>query len=284
MRKTKQKIKLAVLFVEYNKEKYSASFEILKKSLEKQIKTEILYIIIDNSEEQKEMTFIANNIHRISGDNSFNEFSGWQKGLNYLGANNFNYEVILFITETFLQYDDVFLFSYAITAIKRCIRYGSMTGIIDKDKKRKELRLFDNHIKCWLRTSAFVLSKDYVPKFKLLWVDSNTLDKFIPEKYEPEKIQKPSDYFLADAPLSPQLKEKIIEWLSMKWYAAFDINEASWSFFRKKVKSLLNESMISIQAATIGCGIKWYASYHIVFYEKLKNKLRIIAKKFNIEF
>lgn len=269
-----KKVQLAAIYVEYSIEKYKNSFKILRSLLEKQIGKDINFIVVNNSKEDEVPENISQNIIRISGNNCDREFSGWQKGLEYLQSTSINYDAVLFCNESFQAYNDTYLSNYALMALNRCLLKKAIVGYFDKEKQRKIYRLLDYKFYRWLRTSAFFIPKEFLSGIRILSVDDTLLNRFLPEKFEQLNEKNLKDYFYPDAPINQEFKEKIVDWITSKWHSSIEINKENWELFRSKVKSIFNEALLTIQAETLGSPAEWYASYPIVVYEKIKNKLK----------
>ena len=240
-------INLAVLYLECDKQKYNRSLPVLQAYLEKLKFCNKTLIVIDNSNEEKEIEKISKNYYRLGGDNSIREFSGWQKGLDFLNSSNFNYDIILFVNDSFLCYDGSFLKKANILTVIKALINNSVIGQIDYHNEKVELLGYDTTE--WIRTNCFFVPKKIIKDINNVYtVDNEKLNEFIDEDYC-------GRYFKEDAPLSNNLKEIIVKWLTQEWHSKFKI-EDNWQLFRNKTGAMFNESLLSARIKEKGYKIQ----------------------------
>ena len=75
----------------------------------------------------------------------------------------------------------------------------------------------------------------------------------------------------------------VITWLTKEWHDRFEINEATWVFFRKKLRSLLNESLLTSRIRELGYPIESYKNYVERSNSKIKKKLLDFLSRFQKE-
>jgi hypothetical protein len=278
LKKNNDKLSLIVLFVQYDQQKYNYSFETLHKTISKDNTFNCSYMIIDNSICQNYFEKKTDDITIINGDNSEREFSAWQKGINTIKELNLNYDLILFINEAFLVYNDNYLLKHFKTAVRRCIKYNAVVGIFDKDEKNRSLSVNDYVFTKWLRSNMFFVPKIIMDKFQsLILITKSEYDKIIPLVF-PNNISSYKDCFTSDNTINELFKQKIYEWLTIVWHSKIDLNNDTWNIFRIKAKAILNEALISAKIRSLGFDIIWYAPKHVVYFEKMKRKLKILKK------
>jgi len=65
--------------------------------------------------------------------------------------------------------------------------------------------------------------------------------------------------FFDEAMLSDSYKQMITLWLTKEWHSSFKIEKNTWEFFRKKVKAMLNESLLTARIREAGFPVLPYA-------------------------
>ena len=278
--KNKNKIRVIVLFVQYNQKQYNYSYKLLISILNKFSDFDFFRLVIDNSIEDKNFVIDIDNGVLIGGDNSEREFSGWECGLRYVESNIKEYDLILFINEAFNVYGDAYINRYLRTAANRSLKFNAVAGPIDKDEKNRTLRLYDFGFKRWLRTNMFFVPKAIMDKIGcIITLPDSEFDKFVSPNHH-DFIENTNDYFLPSAPINDQFKAKIISWLTDLWHGKFEINDDSWDKFRMKYKAIINEAMFTKRIIESGSDIISYAPLIIIYMNKLKHKIKFMILKF----
>lgn len=253
-------MKLAILFLEYGNGKYPNSFVRFKPYADK-LDCSKCYYIIDNMEKENYL-IESSNMYRINGDNSNWEFSGWQKGINYLRQNNIHYDAILFANDAFFAYGWSLLeYSNKLNLNKWLQNGNSMMGHIDT--KDIELEVFGSDVSHWICTNCFFLPKHILEKMdSIVSVSDEILDTIVSHKF-PGGFEKEAhnNYFQLNSGLNDNYKSMIITWLTKEWHGKLKINETTWDFFRNKVRSLLNESLLTSRIKNLGYYIESYKNY-----------------------
>jgi hypothetical protein len=232
-------INLAILYVEYDKKKYPNSLMRLQKCLDKIRANKRLCVIDNSSDDDREE--LGNNFVKISGDNSNWEFSGWQKGINYLNKNNVDYDIVLFVNDSFQSYGANFIEKYTIEPfIEKAVGNNFCFGEVNNGylKRNSGFQIYDYEFDSWMRTNAFFIPKTIIkPLGNLCTIDNYKINDFISDEAS-------SPYFLETAPMNEALKVHILDWLTDKWHGKFDL-KSNWNLFRLKTKSILNEKLLS---------------------------------------
>lgn len=274
----KETRKILVLYLQFF-EKYKESFSILH-SLLKKLGFDAFYCIIDNKNSSQREESISNNIIRIPGNNSSGEFSGWQRGIEFIKKSNIQFDVVLLMNDSFLVHGTNFIqranFPYFVNeACERKI----ITGQVDRSENIHTLYDFD--VTTWIRANAILLSKSIMNDIdSMVVIDEKLLDNFIPMVY-PEINYSKSDsiesatqrYFKKDAPMNQSMKEDFILYLTEIWHSKFVISVETWPLFRMKVKALLNEVLFTANLRRMGIEIRAIDSIRI------KDKIKSFLKK-----
>jgi len=227
--------KLVVLFVQYDTKKYPNSLFYLQKYLNKIKENSVKIIVIDNKDEEGSESGYLNGVTTISGDNSVWEFSGWDKGLQYLKEKNIDYDAILFANDSFLApsgYDSP-LTIINDNNVFNCVENNSIIGNFCNTAINFKIGKY--LVNKYTRTHCFMLSKLVVDKIgSLVTVDADFVDKCI------DLYKKDNMYFLKDAPICINVKRNLVNNLTTNWHSSFDISK-NWELFRMKSLMLLNE-------------------------------------------
>lgn len=237
--------KLAILYLQYDTEKYPGSFEKLKSYVDNIPFCNKEYYIIDNKVDKKNKEIVGKKIMKIGGDNSLREFSGWQAGVDFLKSNNVSYNAILFCNDSFLVNGESFLSNHSGRAFLKSILFNALVGKIDA--LDGDIKIYGYDISQWICTNAFFVPKRMIERLgNIISVDDEGMKKFFSSVYDSKKI------FKEDAPISKQYQNSIIEWLTTKWHSRFELNEKNWQKFCKKTQAIFNEALITVRVKKLG--------------------------------
>lgn len=269
----KAQYNLAVLYLECQRDKYPNSFAVLRDYLDKLFNCKYDIVKIDNNIEHDYFERIDNSTVIINGDNKCREFSGLQKGVDYLRAQvdsitflrwlssqwkqliprclrdgdsseKKKYDAILFVNDSFLVYGRMFADAVLKPeVVAECVERNGIAGIVDKSEELMELDGYN--VTEWVRTNCFFMAAPVLNNIlSLCSVDDQSINKFIP--FEPSE-----KYFSPDAPINENLKTHIINWLSTGWHSKFDLYE-NWDLFRFKTCAILNEKLLTARISDNG--------------------------------
>lgn len=245
---------LAVIYVEYNPEKYIGSFERLRTYLAGLKKKRVVYVVVNNRDEGDGSKAVDERTYYVQGDNVEREFSGWQKGLVFLRKQNIPYDVILFVNEAFEAVIPSFLGSHNVRwIILKAHILRSAIGFIDTAWER--IRIVGKSTRVWINTNCFFIPRSLSDKLgTLVSVDSCNIDKYLPEEFPGT-----GDIFREDAPLNADYKERIVKWLTVRWHSKLVLDQRNWPMFREKAKAIFNEALLSIRIRELGYPILPYS-------------------------
>lgn len=259
--------KLAVLYLECQRDKYPNAFGELVGYLDKLCSCKYDIIKIDNNIDHDYFKRIDNTTVVINGDNKCREFSGLQKGVDYLRVRvdsptilwrlnsqlrqliprglrsgdssdkKKKYDAILFVNDSFLVYGRMFADAVLRSeVVAECVKRNAIAGIVDKSEEIMELDGYN--VTEWIRTNCFFMAAPILTKISSLCsVDALSINKFIPS--EPSE-----NYFNTDAPINENLKLHIINWLTTGWHSKFNLYD-NWDLFRFKTCAILNEKLLT---------------------------------------
>jgi hypothetical protein len=242
-------INLIVLFLQYDQIKYPQSFFYLEKYLKQLKNCNIKKIIIDNKIVSTDnIEKLSGNIIKISGDNSLWEFSGWDKGIKYLKDNNIEYDVVLFVNDSFQNpAHNAVLSVINDNRIAECHKEKSFSG--GRGGLKEFNFILDNYdVSTWNRSCYFLMSKYIIDRMdSICCADKNFIDKCIEKKAT-------YPYFKKDAPVNENLQNRVINWLSDYWHSSFKF-EDNWDLFRMKTLAFFNELLLTAKLKELGFNI-----------------------------
>lgn len=259
-----KKIKLQVLFLTYG-DKYREAFDILQIYLEDLNKyCDINTVIIDNKEVGYKPSKLVNYFKTfiMGGNNTEFEFSGWDIGINYLKQAKSDYDVCLFINDSYVvneyQQNKKLL---SINTIKGCLDNNALVGKCDRLDWRDEFR---NHryeidgqdVKMWIRTNLFYMTKEIVDKLdSLVTYTMKDLNKFVSEEYR-------GRVFLHIADISINLQLQMIAYITKYWHSAIEICAETWDIWKMKLLGMMNEKFVFVKVKKLGYSIYDYAEFN----------------------
>ncbi|MEL7061761.1 MAG: hypothetical protein AAGN46_17175, partial [Acidobacteriota bacterium] len=253
-----QPLKLSVVFVQYGREKYSGALEKLFVVLDRLEAVEAHVAVVDNADEGAWDHEVTDRLTHLGGDNSAWEFSAFDRGLAWFRdrrqANDRPADdLVLLVTDAYRAYGDDFLDLWTDEAFRLAAHHPVTIGWIDS--LLRPLELLGHGYRDFVR-SSFVLGSPTV------------FDRVAPLAYplDPAAFfsEDPAHPFRRDAPMSEDLKDFLIAWLTgrqgkvrfeQRWHSRFDLDARSFEFFRRKVLAILREQLLSarLQAAGIPC-------------------------------
>jgi hypothetical protein len=238
-------IKLLVLYVEFDSNKYPHSFKILSDALHNK-GIDFDCVVIDNKREDLN-ELKGKNVSIISGDNSNWEFSGWEKGWNLSKHNH--YDLTLIINDSFLNYDaeniDKYLTQDLLSVLKKHdLVFGKIDGL---NLSNKNLSLDNVKFNNWICSNAIILPNKILQKINIDNSSEINIDSLIHDGNE-------LNSFLNSPRISNDLKNHIINWLTKGWHSKFKI-ESNIKLFKKKTQCIINELLLTSKIKNVGAKI-----------------------------
>lgn len=246
-------IKLAILYLQFDVGKYPGSLPKLQQYLSKIKCCRRTYFIIDNKDEGDQYSKSDNNTYYLQGDNSDWEFSGWQRGIDFIINKRLNFHIILFVNDAFEAPGPSFLCDYAsFSTLLKSFLFNAMIGRIDSHGKDTEALGYNT--KSWVCTNCFFVPYRTIKKLgKITTIDSQRIDEFLfPDFYTEKPV------FIKNAPINMIYRDHIINWLTNEWHSKFTLDPMHWNFFRKKTKAILNEALLTARFKELGVKILSY--------------------------
>ena len=184
----------------------------------------------------------------IGGDNSAREFSGFDAGLAHVGDNLRQYDFINLATSAFRElyrgYLERFQPAVLATAAGRPVYLGHI------DCYNEPIQINGSTSQHWIRTSCVFLPPALVSSLGTL-VSTGGRERWF--------SGDPSRPFRADAPLSANFQELIIDWLTGKdigqgvtWHSRMSLDDRDLAAFEQKALSILNEHLLSLRVRAAG--------------------------------
>lgn len=217
-------------------------------------------IIVDNK--TTENAEEASNQIILAGDNSCYEFSGWQKGIDYISRNlsPSDSDIILLINDTIHQRNyseggSDFYKKYKIPDPKTMPETWA-AGYIDDFPKATQIGGLP--LKQWIRSNFILLSYSCISKISPLpFPYPNTL------LFNPPGSRT---FWGENAPLSDNWKAYISSWLfgeenplypeyRLKWIKHGQLNKENWDHFATKARCIMSEHFLSAKLQSAGIPI-----------------------------
>lgn len=266
------KPRLAVIFLQYDSEKYPRAFEQLKMCLKKLIPKQVIVVLVNNRDEGDGSRRLDEKTTYLQGNNADWEFSGWQKGVNYLQENGVEYDVGLLVDDAFEAGGPSYLRNHNLRwLVLKChvlnVVLGEITTLWDRS-------IIDGgSARIWIKTGCFFVPRAILSRLgTLVSVDETSLNKYLPEKFPGR-----ADPFESDAPINAEYRKHIVTWLTERWHSKFALTETSWIFFRAKVKAILNEALLSIRIREMGF-IIMPCDIPVFIFTKLRGAIRRVRR------
>lgn len=239
--------RLAVIYVEYNPEKYAGAFERVRSYLDMLSQERVVYVVVNNKDEGDKSSALGDRTYYVQGDNVEREFSGWQKGLVFLRRNNIPFDVLLFVNEAFEAEIPSYLRNHSVRWIVfKTYFFRSASGAIDTAWEKIKIR--DKNTRAWINTNCFFIPRSLSEKLgTIISIDRDAIDEYLPESFPGS-----GKIFLDNAPLNDVYKERVVKWLTERWRNRLVLDEKTWPLFRAKAKAMFNEALLSIRIRELG--------------------------------
>ncbi|MDD3149889.1 MAG: hypothetical protein PHV68_03565 [Candidatus Gastranaerophilales bacterium] len=259
---------LAIIYLEYDNIKYPDAFEYLQVALRKFKNSNIKIIRVDNRIIDNYIEKIDDNTIKINGNDELREFSGYQRGLDYLKENYIKYDAILFVNDSFLVYGKHYIDCVLKQKnLAKTIRENAIIGIIDTIKN-SDITLDGYDVSSWVRTNCFFVSKNIINDINNVCPATHTLlNKCI--DFGPS-----GNYFKGIAPMSANFKNHLIKWLTKDWHSFFEPKK-NWHLFREKGLAIFNEKLLTAKIREKGYNARCCRDFEL----KLKSAIVKISLK-----
>jgi hypothetical protein len=255
-----KRMRVLTLLVRYGTDKYAAAEKEIDEIFSRRMpQMDRSTIVIDNALRACERGHTPCGNTLIAGDNEFWEFSGWDRGLAYIGKDIWSYDLVHLATSAFNTLYTSYLHRFkedmlhAVAARPKCL------GHIDCYNDAIEIGNYRSQH--WLRTSFL-----FVPPAEL-----KTLGSLVSLHQKDQLLtDDPNNPFRQDCPLSKNYQVYLLDWLTgggtgqgVQWHSRFTLDESTLPFFKKKVLAIINEHMLAIRLRASGCkliDVTWLAT------------------------
>jgi len=256
MTKGEDKIPVAVFFLQYDTIKYPSSLSPVKEHLSRLEGFVFDLMVIDNKNTGGDAITEKNGVLLIPGDNSSWEFSGWNKAIRYAQGRGKNYAAAIFINDSFVNNFRQNLAWLSSSVLMYLTSEAAAGGVLNfRNRHRGLLGYFlldlesygirGGIFKAWLRSNFFILPWKSVENEGFeTWDQGEIFSKSWGQ-----------GIYLKDAPLSENLKSRLVNYLSPEgrydqsdvWHSHFKLEEASFEFFASKATAIINEMSLGQQ-------------------------------------
>jgi hypothetical protein len=243
-------MRVLVLFVRYGEERYSHALDELSRLYGRRApQLTRSTIVIDNALPAELSKELGPDSLLIGGDNTWWEFSGWQRALNRLGSDVKKYDVVHFVTSAFgtlyTDYLERFCPQIVEFAAERPIAVGHF------DCYPHPVRVGSFVSRHWIRSSFWLINTFELLRLRRLVSLDSVAEFFSIRGARP---------FAETAPLSPGYQRLIHDWLTTDhgtgqgttWHSRFELNETTRTLFQNKAAAILNEHLLSIRLRAQG--------------------------------
>jgi len=195
----------------------------------------------------------------IGGDNTYREFSGFDRALQHLDRDLWQYDLVHFVTDAFHTLYVDYLARFDTALLRAIIGKSVCVGHIDCYNQPIEiLGVLSQH---WIRTCFFYLSPG----------DAKTLGSFVSIPDGSAFFSgDPAAPFRPDAPLSRRYQDYLIEWITgqdigqgVTWHSTFQLTAETFRSFEGKALSIMQEHLLAVRLRAMGCrvtDVTWLAT------------------------
>jgi len=256
------KQRLVAIFLQYDKEKYRDAYQRFRSYLSKLDQNRVTYILIDNKDEGNGSWFLDDGTIYLQGDNTDREFSGWQRGVDYLRNHDIACNVVLFANEAFEAIEVCYLKNHRPGwLINKAHTLKMVFGLVAT--RWEKTLVHGKSTRVWLGTHCFFVPREVVERLvTVISVDERTFEDYLPKDF-PGK----GEVFKQTAPINQASRIRIIRWLTEEWHSKMAITDSTWPYFRAKAKAILNEELLSIRIRELGY---WILPHDIPLFVFLK--------------
>jgi len=210
-------------------------------------------VYIDNSAPGSFSERLGENEFAVGGDNTYLEFSGWQKGLEFVRGRGLVGDVCLFANDTFLNQSILHRRLVNAAALRCALKYDAMVG--KRMVPAVAGQILGNPLVPYVRTHLFMLPSRVLAKLRsLLSLDRRSIDQLLLREYDPAV-----PLFRADAPISKSIRDLITSHLHSSWYRKKPYTAEHFDELRAKAISILNAFLLSMRVHQMGYPLVSYA-------------------------
>lgn len=244
---SREKKKLAVLYVYADKKRYPYTFNYLSRLIKRINGFEITVVKIDNFNEKKGVRRLSASHYDIGGDNTYWEFSGWKKGLSFLKEQDIEVDWVLFVNDSFLNLPNLgYHLDFYKVRINTLLLYNmedAVVGVIDTNMENHEL--LGRDVSTWIRSNLFAVPWRIAKTLELTFLDSSQIDAILPKAFT-------SEIFFEGKNLNSNLKRFLVKWITEDWHGGCSPTPDNWNHLRAKLIAILNERLLTAKVRESG--------------------------------
>jgi hypothetical protein len=239
---------LCILYLYYDKIRYPKSYKYVKQLMDYyKRRFTVTMICIDNKMGISHFD-AKNNIHFINGDNSEWEFSGWQRGIDFIHHNNVKCNMILFVNDAFLNWKnrgftlEYYKYHFRSEVLKA---YGHTHVIGFTDYHAKEEKYKGAFVSRWLRSNVFCVPYDISLRIKMVGIEDNDKVKILETEYS-------DSYYKSVNLFNEKLAGFLQKWFANGWSNLKKDRYITHETIKLKIVAVVNERLLTYNLRTMG--------------------------------
>ena len=241
--------RLYVLYLFAGRDGQAHPWAALQRILRRLVGVRVTVVRIDNFASGDEVRRVADDIYEIAGDNTFWEFSGWKRGIEFLGTLGARDGDVLFVNDAFLNraaagHDERF-FRRLLSPIALATMEDFIGVVHDAGRLAGDHRILGHAASTWIQTHFFVLPYRLATELRWVYLTCEQVDAILPVRFA-------GRMFLDNDVLSEDLERFLGEWITARWHGAREPSAESWPLLRQKLTAILNERLLSVELAARG--------------------------------
>ena len=254
-------MRIVTIFVRFGTKDYPGAEEELNGIFSRRLGGVDRYtVVVDNALPRD---FVEETGHRVvlGGDNRMHEFSGFDRGISFLGSRIWDFDLVNLATSAFKMLYTAYLDRFDMNLLREIEGRPVCLGHVDC--YNEPVDILTHQSQHWVRTSFVVLPPAEVKALGSLVSVSDRASFFTGDATRP---------FRDDAPLSQVYRRYIQEWLNggdigqgVSWHSSFALTAETLPAFEKKTLAILNEHLLAIRLRAQGCrlvDVTWLAGVH----------------------
>jgi hypothetical protein len=243
-------MRVLVLFVRHGEERYPNALYELADLYHRRAPALIRStVVIDNALPAGLQRELGSGCLLIGGDNTWWEFSGWQRAIRELGNEIKTYDVVHLVTSAFRTLYTDYLERFCPQLAKVAAERPIAVGHIDYYPHPVRVGVFVS--RHWVRSSFWLINPFELLRLRTLVSLDDAADLFSVQGGWP---------FAETAPLSYGYQRLIYDWLTTRegtgqgttWHSRFKLNETTHTLFQNKTTAIVNEHLLSIRLRAQG--------------------------------
>ncbi len=207
-------------------------------------------LVVDNALPSGHLERSGDRVTLIGGDNTWHEFSGWDRGLRFLGGELHHFDVVHLATSAFGMLYTAYLDRFDEDLLHLVAERPLAAGHVDYFPH--PVRLGGYVAQHWLRTSFVFVAPRELAALRTLVSCTERKSLF---------SGNPASPFREDAWISPGYRKLILDWLTtdqgtgqgIAWHSRTELGPETLARIEDKTMDILNELGLSIRLRAQGC-------------------------------